>query len=406
MTALLARACALSLLAALPALGQTQYVVFSDSASVADLGDAALTTGTFLGGTLPGLALAGTFGESSARTMVYSAQGETVTQTRTGPRYSLEFRAPPIALTHVWMGDVLAVDLTSGARDDLLVVGAQSLEPPYRPIGTLYDNTGGSLNVGASLQGVYNARLASADGLVAVSGNTGAALVLDVLDYVGPSPGQPSGRFVTVSSLPGVELAALDLASDAQGARTLVASGIGADGVPVGAAFVQRAGEPGFARVEQSSVPALFGGAAKLADLDGDGLLDLLITGSRFGPQFLEGEAALLMGTPGGGFRPSGLALPPLMGSVADIADRDGDGDLDLLIAGGEGSPLEGRGAYYVYDGDGAGGFVLHATGPAPFGGDGGWVDLNGLGELDFVVSGTIAGRPEVRFYRGAGAAD
>lgn len=389
-------------LMAVDADAQRIYTVYQDSSGVLDVEAPALTFGTFAGGTLPGLALSGRFtGSNSPRTIVYGAQGEFVRPAGLGVLYFVAFRRQQIALDQVWLGDVLAVDLAGGRQDDLLIVGAQSPEPPYRPTATLYVNTNGLLRAGPSLQGVYNARLASDDGLVAMSGNTGNALVLDVLRYEAPSPSRPSGRMVTVSSLPGVELAALDLAVDASGARVLVASGIGPDGVPVGGAWVQRPGDASFSPVAGAGVPALFGGAAKLADLDGDGLLDLLITGSTFGPQFLEGVTQLLMGVPGGGFRPSGLELPALMGSVADAADRDGDGDLDLLVAGGEETPVQGSGAYYVYDGDGAGGFELFATGIAPFGGDGGWVDLNGTGELDFAIAGTLAGRPEIRFYRG-----
>ncbi len=340
-------------------------------------------------------------------TRIYTAGGETAVVSPNGQvSHRLSFTTQPVALSQAGLGDVLAAHLTGGAGADLLVVGAPNSIPPTTASGLLYTNDTGSLRPGPSLPSVYNAKLASTNDLVAVSGTNGSERLLDVMRYVPRLNATTPARLDLVTRLPGVELAALDFATDRSGTDVLVVSGIGANGGPTGRVYVRRVGETSFSEVANAGVPGTFGGAATLNDLDGDGLLDLLLTGSVVGPQFVEGTTALLMGNADGTFRPSGLTLPQLAGSVADAADRDGDGDLDLLLAGLDGSPIEGVGSYYVYDNDGSGTFTLHATGAAPYGGDGAWMDLNGFGELDFVIIGTSFGAADARFYRGVGGGE
>ncbi len=382
---------------------QTSYDVFLSGSGVSPVSEASLTQGNVAGGSLPGLVVSGRLGERSLSTRIYSASGETAVASPNGSvRYRLSFSTQPIALPQVALGDVLAARLTGGAQADVLLVGAQAPTLPYNATGTLLSSRSGSLRSDAALPSVYNAKLASTGDLVAVSGTLGTTRVLEVLRY--QTVNANSGVFERVTSLPGVELAALAFATDASGTNVLVASGISEGGAPTARVYVRRSGETGFSEVADAGVPATFGGAATLNDLDGDGLLDLLLTGSVVGPQFIEGTTTLLMGNADGTFRPGTLALPQIAGSVADAADRDGDGDLDLLIAGLDGSPIGGRGTYYVYDNDGSGNFTLFATGPAPYGGDGAWMDLNGSGELDFVIAGIASGAAEIRFYRGVGS--
>ncbi len=386
---------------------QTSYEIFLSGSGVSPLSEASLTQAFFSGGALPGLVVSGRLGAGSPVTRIYTASGETAVVSPNGQvSHRLSFATQPVALSQAGLGDVLAARLTGGPGADLLIVGAQNSTPPTTASGLLYANDTGSLRPGPSLPSVYNAKLASTGDLVVASGTNGNTRLLDVMRYVPRLDDATPARLDLVTRLPGVELAAVAFATDASGTDVLVVSGIGENGGPTGRAYVRRAGDTGFSEVANAGVPGTFGGAATLNDLDGDGLLDLLVTGSVIGPQFVEGTTALLMGNADGTFRPSGLTLPQLAGSVADAADRDGDGDLDLLVAGLDGSPIEGLGSYYVYDNDGSGAFTLYATGAAPYGGDGAWMDLNGFGELDFVIVGTTFGAADIRFYRGVGGGE
>jgi len=185
-------------------------------------------------------------------------------------------------------------------------------------------------------------------------------------------------------------------------------------------------------------------------DLDGDGLEDVLVVGERLTPWFGDGAGHFTkgpssplvsngtpwMGRPAlvlledvneddvldvvvafaeligvGGDRPSvvwrlGLAegrgngrfeLPRIIesGSTidADIADWNGDGHLDLVVAS-RGAPDD---VPRIYFGDGAGGFVIGATFPAASGGGfGRFAHMNGDRLLDLVLVNPWAGTVSV----------
>ncbi len=359
--------------------------------------------GDFIGSRRPDFVLSGRLPGGAISTRLYESLGEQII-TNTPPQEDqcqLFFNASPTALPQVWLGDVKLVNISGGDRDDLLVVGAQATEAPYNPTGRMFVSSSGALAPGPLLPAVYNATLAVDGELVAISGNTGSGLVLDVLRFV-PGTSPRTTRLDTEVQLPGLELAALALATEMDGTLVLVASGIGdEDGVPVARHYRRAAGETAFREMPTTNLPPLYNGSAFLEDLNEDGLLDLFISGSRYGPHFIEGTTSVLFGTPNGTFQPSGLDFPQVAEPVIDVQDHNSDGHLDLLLSGLEGSPLDAVGVYYVYDGDGTGEFSLYAKGPAPYGGDGGWIDGNRRGDLEIMLAGTFGGSPVFQAYVG-----
>jgi hypothetical protein len=155
--------------------------------------------------------------------------------------------------------------------------------------------------------------------------------------------------------------------------------------------------------------------AVVLADLDGDGRLDLLVDDRR-------GEAVLVLrGAGDGRFEQPGTAIPvggdPYRGMVA--ADIDGDGALDLLtpnprdvgvrLASGRGAaPAGGGGRQLALDeapaagGDRPLAFDEAPPVPAPGPFSLGVADLTGDGALDLVVASENDGF--VRLFAGDGA--
>lgn len=78
--------------------------------------------------------------------------------------------------------------------------------------------------------------------------------------------------------------------------------------------------------------------AATWADYDSDGDVDLLVTGNFVGDTEIEGKSEIFAND-GGTFAPLGVALPAPIGSIGlggafTWLDLDGDGDLDYLVAG------------------------------------------------------------------------
>ena len=162
-------------------------------------------------------------------------------------------------------------------------------------------------------------------------------------------------------------------------------------------------------------LPVAMGAASAWADMDGDGDLDLFlgtpVTDEAGGSVFRTWR------NDDGAFTAVGPSLPVAIGGAADWADLDGDGDLDLLLSGQRGLNPFGspdNAAVYVNQGDHYDETVLLSTGavPTPTGQDrwfavfaSSWADYDSDGDLDVLAAGSgvtddAQGRPVGDFGR------
>lgn len=138
-------------------------------------------------------------------------------------------------------------------------------------------------------------------------------------------------------------------------------------------------------------------GLADMADVDADGDQDLLVAGNLQEPDETFTTVVRLYRKDAAGYVAEDLVGAPAAAwldfNAATWADYDSDGDVDLLITGSTvgDSQIEGKSEIYVND---AGSFApLGVSLPAPIGslGRGGaftWFDLDGDGDLDYLVAG------------------
>ncbi len=150
-----------------------------------------------------------------------------------------------------------------------------------------------------------------------------------------------------------------------------------------------------------SGLPGIVFGDVTWGDIDGDGDLDVALTGDLGGGNFHSG----IYRNDGGSFSMINSPLPELVGGTVSFGDFDNDSDLDLLISGGGLGPglLHGFTGLYVNN---SSSFFPH---PFPFDGvvtgSAIWGDYENDGDLDIFVVGarTPHGDPLGRLYRNVG---
>jgi len=141
---------------------------------------------------------------------------------------------------------------------------------------------------------------------------------------------------------------------------------------------------------------ASYQGSLEWGDYDNDGDLDILLTGSREGPFAV---ATIIYRNDEGSFTDIGAGLPNVSGDAA-WGDYDNDGDLDVLLAGGDLSPDS---AYaWVFRND-AGSFTDASAGLQGVRSDSfvEWGDYDNDGDLDILIGGSyIVGSDDVDIVR------
>lgn len=166
-------------------------------------------------------------------------------------------------------------------------------------------------------------------------------------------------------------------------ASPVAAPGAYSDGLPgSGITFIHQT-DPAWVSTNQDLVSAfaeVVATGVAAGDLDGDGAVDLFFTQSL-------GPSRFFWGNGDGTFVAGDTVLPEAVTGIANTADFDGDGDLDLLVGGREHLRL--------FRNDGARSFtdVSDATGiiqPLGWAGGSSWADFDGDGALDLYAGGYV----------------
>jgi VCBS repeat protein/flagellar hook capping protein FlgD len=143
-------------------------------------------------------------------------------------------------------------------------------------------------------------------------------------------------------------------------------------------------------------------GATAWGDFDGDGDLDLVVAGSTDGNA--SGNRTRLYRNDGGSFVIVPTALPNLGNAAFAWGDYDGDGDLDLAVEGVDSTSVR---VTRVYRNDGGGAFVDIGAGLTAVASGGlAWGDFDGDGDLDLAACGTTNAFPSgasAKVYRNDG---
>ena len=166
----------------------------------------------------------------------------------------------------------------------------------------------------------------------------------------------------------------------------------GVDGNGVARTLIGVNDGSGLLTISTADLPGGAFGRIVWGDDDGDGDLDLLVSGVANNQQ----NVVKILRNNGGVFTEAGAGLRSVLFAAADWGDYDNDGDLDILVAGVNWIHLLARGLVRVYQNNG-GVYSEVAVLDAAFHGTAAWVDYDTDGDLDIFVSGTERVSGEVR---------
>jgi len=247
------------------------------------------------------------------------------------------FDTADAGLTGVERAATAIADVDGNGEQDLLVAGFDPAASDTTT--TLYTQSSGSFNpAGAGLTGVSDGSISIAD----VDGDGNQDLLI-----AGDAPSRDTtilykqksgGSFQAAGAgLTGATHAATSIADvDGDGTLDLLVAGLDvtegfSDNIPTTTLYEQQS--DGSFEAANANLTGVNHGSTSIADVDGDGDADLLVTGSS--------ESGL--GTPtttlyeqksDGSFEANGTDLTDVEAAASSVADVDGDGDQDLLIAG------------------------------------------------------------------------
>ena len=148
----------------------------------------------------------------------------------------------------------------------------------------------------------------------------------------------------------------------------------------------------------ETSLPGIAFGDAQWGDYDGDGDLDLALAGASE-----QGFVARIFRNNGSGsLTDLNADLDRVAFASLDWGDYDDDGDLDLLLNGGHVTPLIMEGVTHLYSNQGGTFARVDAGLAGVLAGTATWGDYDNDGDLDILVLGSeqVLGRRTARVYR------
>jgi len=255
------------------------------------------------------------------------ASGDTPTTILYKQQSDGSFSAANAGLTDVQDAGTSIADVDGDGDQDLLIAGEKS---DGSDLTTLYkQQSDGSFSAaGAGLKNLSNASTSIAD----IDGDgdqdlliTGIGSFVSTVLY----EQQSDGSFFSVGALTGVQNGSVSIADvDGDGDQDLLVAGLDGDNNRVTTLYKQQS--DGTFSAANAGLPCVNGAGTSIADVDGDGDQDLLIAGNF--------TTALYEQQSDGSFSAANAGLTGVENASTSISDVDGDGDQDLLVAGNGGS--------------------------------------------------------------------
>ena len=248
-------------------------------------------------------------------------------------------------LSGVAFGSSSIADIDGQNGLDLLITGRDSNRDP---VATLYlQQPDGSFQpASAGLTGVDLSSSSIAD----VDGQNGLDLLITGRDSNRDPVAtlylqQPDGSFQPASAgLEGVTFSSSSIADvDAQNGPDLLITGRDSNFDLVATLYLQQ--PDGSFQPAGAGLAGVYSSSSSIADVDGQNGPDLLITGDDSN---LNPTATLYLQQPDGSFQPASAGLTGVNRGSSSIADIDTDGDLDLLLTGSDGFFGEPSARVYV----------------------------------------------------------
>jgi hypothetical protein len=295
-------------------------------------------------------------------------------------------------LEGVYLGSSSLGDVNGDGNLDLVITGRDANSRNSNPTATLYlgDGQGGFTETNAGLTGVgefggTSSSLGDVDG----DGNTDLVITGEDANDAPTATlylGDGQGGFTDANAgLTGVEDGTSSLGDvDGDGNTDLVITGRDANSDPTATLYLGD-GQGGFTKAN-AGLTGVDSGSSSLGDVNGDGNLDLVITGQFAG--FIP-TATLYLGDGQGGFTETNAGLVGVRRGSSSLGDVNGDGDLDLVITGGDAN-IDNTATLYL--GDGQGGFTKANAGLTGVDlGSSSLGDIDADGDLDLVLTGLDA---------------
>jgi pimeloyl-ACP methyl ester carboxylesterase len=304
----------------------------------------------------------------------------------------------PVGFTGTEHGSTSIADVDGDGNRDPLITGNASSDILPDPTTTLYlgDGQGGFTEANAELTGVAYSSTSIAD--VDRDGNKDLLIIGDAAESFGEENltttlylGDGQGGFTEANAgLTGVDNSSSSIADmNGDGNKDLLITGEDANGYPTTTLYLGD-GKGDFTQAGADLV-GVWLSSASIADVDEDGNRDLLITGNAGTNNNPDPTTTLYLGDGQGGFTEANAGLTGVALSSTSIADVDGDGNKDLLITGDTVADfLDKNPTATLYLGDGQGGFTEANAGLTDVNYSSTSIaDMDGDGNQDLLIAGS-----------------